>query len=293
MALLPGIIISQTFPDARGQRGGVARAIRNVLRQQVLGMPVCCIHMPDLLDPADLPEVAQVLREHKVTAVYCITRALNEAGVNLSSGDAENRAAAVRVAKAQVLHARTVGAAYMDVIGGARPVDGKRGAALPWLLDSLLEITRFAREEAPGLRIQIEPLDHNADKRNTLGTAAEGARMCEEIAAAGETLGLCLDSAHMGLNEEDITAGIWMAAPYLTEFHFCNCCAQPGHPLMGDRHIAPGAPGLFGMAEYRMMARTLDTLPQDVMVFPEVLKPDNTSEEEQLAACLKILEVVK
>jgi sugar phosphate isomerase/epimerase len=174
------------------------------------------------------------------------------------------------------------------VVSGPRPQPGNRQYALDALADSLTYLARFAREQAPGLTVQIEPLDTRFHKRQSLGSTAEAVALCDAVHGAGERLGLCLDSAHMGLNVESVPESIRLARRYLTEFHLCNCCVDAANPLSGDLHIEPGPPGIFDVPDYRAFVDELRG--GDVMLFVEILKPEGVPSARQLDRCCRILE---
>ena len=282
-----GIMISQTFPLARKQPGQTLAAARYLLEE--LGLTT--LHFVDLPDEKELLTIGKVIAANHVTAVYCITRALSEQSLNLSDLDEVRRLQAVELCKHHLRVACLAHATAIDVVSGPRPMGGEteRAQALLALQDSLARLARYARTEAPGIELRVEPLDYAFHKRNTLGTTQELVTLCKALAMQGETLAICLDTAHMLLNGEDIPACIDMAAPYLREFHLCNACTDASHPLGGDHHIAPGAPGVLDIADYAGYVAKLKELPQAIQVFAEMLTPEGTAPKKQTRRCLEIL----
>src|SRR5690606_4077100 len=165
--------------------------------------------------------------------------------LSLSSLDETNRLRACEVVAEQVHAAVEAGAHALCVISGPRPADtAARPEALAALEDSLVRVCRAAQSAAPDLEIIIEPLDHSAHKRNTLGSTTEAVAICRRLAVQGLVLKLCLDTAHLILNEESPVEAVMQARDHVAEFHFCNCCTDPNHPLFGDRHLPFGPPGV-------------------------------------------------
>jgi hypothetical protein len=136
----------------------------------------------------------------------------------------------------------------------------------------------------------IEPLDHTAHKRNTLGSTAEAVAICRRLATKGVELKLCLDTAHLILNEESPVEAVVLAKDFVEEFHFCNCCTDPAHELFGDRHLPFGRPGIVDerqigawMTEF-MRVKFFGTTARP-RVFCEVWKPERMSSIDVIAHC--------
>ncbi|MGH8021739.1 MAG: sugar phosphate isomerase/epimerase family protein, partial [Opitutaceae bacterium] len=222
---------------------------------------------------------------------YTLTRVLGERSLSLSSLDAANRAEACDVVVAQIPAAVEAGAQALCVISGPRPAEpSARSDALAALEDSLARVCAAARTAAPELEILIEPLDHSAHKRNTLGSTAEAVAVCERLAAQGLGLKLCLDTAHLILNEESPVKAAMQARQYIAEFHFCNCCIDRRHALFGDRHLPFGAPGVVDEEQIAAWMAQLhqhgffsaSTRPR---VYCEVWKPDEMESMAVVAHC--------
>jgi sugar phosphate isomerase/epimerase len=178
-----------------------------------------------------------------------LTRVLGEQKVSLSSLEPTNRQRAVETVIAQFEHAAEAGANTVAIISGARPTEpDQRTAALGLLEDSLTQLAT-AITQYPGMELLIEPLDYEADKRNTLGSTSEAVGICRRLAARELRLALCLDTAHLILNKEDTVSAVTQARDFITEFHFCNPVTDRTSAVYGDRHIPFGQPGVVGIEE--------------------------------------------
>lgn len=107
-------------------------------------------------------------------------------------------------------------------------------------------------------------------------------------------MGLCIDTAHLLLNGEDVVDSVAKARRHITEFHFCNPVTDRGHPLFGDHHIPFGPPGVVGLEEIagwmRAMAVNGFLSPENrPPVFCEIWKPDTMTSLEIVAACERML----
>lgn len=144
--------------------------------------------------------------------------------------------------RARFDEARQAGAVAVMVGPGPAPaVEADRLRALGHLTDSMAALCAAA----PDLRVMIEPLDVHVHKKQTLGYTTEAVAMAQALADAPGRLALCLDTAHMTLNGEDLVASLELAAPYASTVHFCNCVTDPAEPLYGDHHPPLGAPGVL------------------------------------------------
>jgi len=162
--------------------------------------------------------------------------------------------------------------------------------ALALLADSLAQIAAYGRSAFPEISLRIEPLDILAHKKNVLGTTQEAIALCEAVAARGERIALCFDTAHAILNGEDIVQSIADAGKWIEEFHLCNACTAEGHALYGDRHIAPGAPGTFEIADYARFIEAAKQHCPDARVYTEYMCPDDMDGKEMVDHHARIIE---
>jgi sugar phosphate isomerase/epimerase len=277
----PGLMISQTWPNSRERPGRTLEVIELTLKGEFF----------QALQTVEIPyaderrRVAGLLEAERLPLTYCITRVLNENGLNLSDLDEGNRRKSYEKAIRCLDDAREAGAVGMSFVSGAAPPDPrKRAEALVQLTDSLVHICRAARAE-PVLKIVIEPLDFEAHKKATLGSIKEAIGICQAVEQEGLDLWLCLDMAHMLLNGEDPVESLAVAKAYVAEFHFCNCVLDPSHQLFGDWHLPFGPPGVVDVDSIanimqRLVAINFFNTTDRPLIFCEVLKRE---QDESLA----------
>jgi sugar phosphate isomerase/epimerase len=269
-----GVMISNAWPASRATEGATAAAIRDCLA----AFPdVSVIQTVDVPFAAERREIRRLVAGSGRQHTYMLTRRLNEAGLNLSALDEKLRRQSCALVRDLLADAVELGAGTVGVISGARPAEpDRRAEALGRLAASLAEIGTAARER--NLQVLIEPLDFEADKRATLGTAGEGTALCTTLRSRGIPVSLCLDTAHLLLNGENVVASVASALPVLAEFHVCNAVLDRDHPLFGDRHLPFGAPGVVDaelVAEWFRGLRQVGFLQeqQPRRLLCEVLKP--------------------
>lgn len=247
----PGILISNTWPTTRERQGETLAAIETVLNDGFFR----AFQTVEIPYPDERKAIARLMQSEQVPLTYCLTRVLNENGLNLSDLDEENRKRSYQRAIQCLDDTREAGASAVSVISGPRPADPeKRAAALQGLADSMTHICRAAQAE-PRLRVILEPLDWDTHKKCSLGLTDEAVAICEQVRQAGSNLNLCIDTAHLILNGEDPVEALALAQPYLLEFHYCNCVTDRSHPLFGDWHIPFGPPGVLDVAGMAQIMR--------------------------------------
>ncbi len=243
----PGILISNTWPRSRERQGETLAAIETVLERGFFQS----FQTVEIPFRDERKAIARLMQAEGLPLTYCLTRVLNENGLNLSDLDEENRQRSYERTIQCLDDARQAGARSVSLISGPRPADPtQRAAALQGLADSMQHICRAAQAD-PALKIILEPLDWDTHKKCTLGLVEEAVAICKQLRLLELELNLCIDTAHMILNGEDPVESLGRARAFAIEFHYCNCVTDRSHPLFGDLHLPFGSPGVLdidGMA---------------------------------------------
>jgi len=134
---------------------------------------------------------------------------------SLLSKDAGRRAASVKYIKDCITMVKELGGQEMSVVPGS--VGQLVPEATPdeewdWAVESLTECNEHA--QASGVRIGIEPI--NRFETFFINRAAQAIALAE---AVGPTCGVCLDSFHMAMEEQDMHEAIRAAGDRLVDFH--------------------------------------------------------------------------
>jgi len=239
--------------------------------------------------------VANLLEYEEIPLTYCITRVLNENGLNLSGLDEINRRKSYEQAIRSLEDAREAGAVGVSLVSGSAPTDPrKRAEALARLTDSLEHICRAARVE-PALKILVEPMDFEAHKKATLGSTTEAIEVCQALKEDGLDLWLCLDTAHMLLNGEDPVDSLISARSFVAEYHFCNCILDSSHRYFGDWHLPFGPPGVVDVDRIahimqRLVAINFFNATDRPPIFCEVLKREHDESVAVMQHCQDTLQ---
>jgi sugar phosphate isomerase/epimerase len=280
-------MMSNAWPRTREERGATFRAIEQVLNQHPFFE---CFQTVEIPFPDERAEIRRLLREQGRPYNYTLTRVLGDAGLNLSAIDPGLRRRSWQKVVEQFADAAEAGASAMTLISGARPVEpGLRVDALRFLGESLGHICAEANARWEFI-VEIEPLDYDAHKRNTLGTTVEAIDLCRRLAGDGRRLSLCLDTAHILLNGEDPVTALAAASEFVGELHLCNCVRDRSHPLFGDHHLPFGPPGVLDVGALGTLCAALYrsgylSPKRRPIVYCEVRKPAEWDSLQVVAFC--------
>lgn len=282
----PGAVISNAWPQSRATEGATQRAIEEVLARFPFFEAFQTVDVPFA---AERKAIRSLLGDRGFPHTYALTRVLGERKLSLSSLDPDNRRQAVATVIAQFDEAIEAGAGTVAVISGARPSDpAQRTAALEALEESLAQLSAAATQR--GIALVIEPLDHSAHKCQTLGTTREAVGICRRLAARNLPLSLCLDTAHLILNDEPIIPAVDAARAFIAEFHFCNPVTDRNSPLFGDQHVPFGPPGAMGADQIASLLADLRDIrfldaERRPRIYCEVMKPAGMDSLAVIAHC--------
>jgi len=236
---LPGVTISGIWPEAHQTPGATLEGLRILERFPFFR----CAHILDVPDPKERAAIARWARVNRVALTYCLTFIMYREGLDPSAEDEALRRRAVSRLVEGVREAAECGAVCAQLISGPAPAnESDRPAALARLQRSLMEIAGESRKHT-AIPLAIEPLDIRFHKRKALGSTSEAVELARAVRREHANFTLCLDTAHMILNEEDPAAMLAPARGCFDELHLCNCITVPGHPFYGDHHVPFGPPG--------------------------------------------------
>ena len=284
---VPGLMLSNTWPESRRYEGETLRCLERALKESFFAA-YQCVEVPY---PQERQQIAATINAENLSLTYCLTRVLNERGLDLSARDSTLRTKSVQHTISSLDDVKQAGASNLHLISGPAPPDeSQRSESLKCLEQSLFEIAQAARDYQ--LVVLVEPLDVNAHKKKTLGHTPEAIAVIKGVRDCGcPNVGLCLDTAHMYLNNEDPKQALAQAQDWVAEFHFCNCVTDVDSTLFGDQHLPikpPGRLGIEQMAEIFAWGRQIGFFGRDnkPRVFCEVLTQSDQGPEATLTHCL-------
>lgn len=239
-----GMMISQIEPESRKVSFKTLEVINQVTQDGFFES----IQTVEINDREERLAIASIVKSRNLELTYCMARILSESGFNLSSIVKSIRDLSVDKVKSHLEDAIEAGAMSVSLISGPGPeASENRIDAMKCLSDSLFEIGEIIQSMDSSLQVLIEPLDVKAHKKNTLGYTHESIELVQYInkGLGDNIVMLCLDTAHMLLNQENIFCYEEYNLTLLKEFHYCNCVTDRNHDGFGDYHIPFGNPGIL------------------------------------------------
>ena len=287
----PGLMLSQVWPDSRERQGNTVNAMELAMRSGQFA----AFQTVEVPEAAERRVIRQLIVDGDYHYTYCLTRILNENGLNLSSLDRAVRARSSELVAASLDQAREAGADSVSVVSGPRPQhEIERRQALDALAESMRAVIRAALEP-PAITVLLEPLDVTAHKRMTLGYTAEAVAICDRLAREGLPLRLSLDSAHILLNQELPADALRCSLSHIADFHYCNCVTDESDPLFGDRHLPFGPPGVVDITAIAEMMKAQSDMgyfgvDRRPVVMCEVLNQNDGDAEKLMQYCIDTMQ---
>jgi sugar phosphate isomerase/epimerase len=192
-------------------------------------------------DAACRREIKRIVTERHWQLTQWCSPVIADQGLALSSLDKVERRKAVDLAIRMLEGVAECGGVRCGLQSGPDVGVDQREEAKQALTESCLEISRAA-EQYPGLYLIIEPLDRYVHKKQLLGPIDETVAWFSQLKQACTNFYIHWDSAHEKLGGADLVKSVTLAAPYLAQFHICNCVTDPQHPYYGDHHMDVGQP---------------------------------------------------
>lgn len=249
----PGLMLSSACPKAREKEGETLRAIETGLHDTFFQ----ALQTSDVSYPTERKQIATSIQPD-MPYTYSMGRLTYQEKLNLSSLQQSERDHALDICYRHIDYARECGANRIQILGGPAPQDPtQRKKALTHLTQSLIHLADHAAQP-PTCLIIVEPLDVQIHKKGTLGYASEVHDLMQK--ANRPNLGVCYDTAHDILNNEEPAQTLKMLKNWIPEIHICNCVTNQAHPLHGDHHIPLGPPGVLDLPTVIRLFQDIQTI---------------------------------
>ncbi|MBC9928928.1 sugar phosphate isomerase/epimerase family protein [Chitinophaga qingshengii] len=164
----------------------------------------------------DTKSIRTLMKDHGLSCWGSVTLMLGER--NLLAKDEARRAKSVQYVKDVIRMVKELEGHMVSVVPGTVGKivpDGRPDEEWNWAVDSLKEIYDYS--EAAGILIGIEPI--NRFETYFINRAEQALALAE---AVGPRCGVCLDTFHMNIEEEDMFEAIRKAKGRLTGFHVAD-----------------------------------------------------------------------
>ncbi len=197
-------------------------------------------------------EVRKLLKEHRLTCWGSVTLMLGER--NLLARDEAQRAKSVQYVKDVVKMVEELDGHMVSVVPGTVGKivpDGRPDEEWNWAVDSLKEIYEYS--EGSGILLGIEPI--NRFETYFINRGDQALALAE---AVGPNCGVCLDTFHMNIEEDDLYEAIRRAKGKIVGFHVAD-----------NNRMAPG----MGNLDWRRIIDTLQEVGYDDVLSVEFCSP--------------------
>ena len=249
-----GIVHFMAYPFALSGEEPVADSIAEIVEDEFFD----AIEVTRINDEAERRRVAGILSTAGVAVGFGGQPYVLKGGLNLNSSNEEERAHAIDVLKKGIDQAYELGAGKFGFLSGPRPPADERDRALELLVDSIVQLGRYARSKGD-LVLSLETFDDSTDKKALVGTNRMACEVAYEVRKAIPDFGLMVDLSHLPMQGETPRQALSATRDFINHAHIGNCViGDPSHPDYGDLHPYFGHPdGENNVPEVREFLRGL------------------------------------
>jgi len=200
----------------------------------------------------DTTYVGQLLKDHNMSCWGSVTLMLEDR--NLLAKNKEQRAKSVQYVKDVVTMVKELDGKMVSVVPatvGKIIPDGRPEEEWEWAVEGMKEIYAYA--ESVGILIGIEPI--NRFETYFINRGDQALALAE---AVGPNCGVCLDSFHMNIEEEDMFDAMLRAKGRLVGFHVAD-----------NNRMAPG----MGRLDWQRIVETLKAIGYNEVLSVEFCPP--------------------
>jgi sugar phosphate isomerase/epimerase len=249
--VVPSMLLCESHFEYRKARGVIADAVERVAEEGFFK----AVTIAEVDDEGDRSRIRGIVDSRGIGLSQWVSHAIGDEGLNLCSLDSELRNRSVTRISDWIHQAAETGVTHLGVLCGEDPGPAHRADATEALYDSLIRLCQVIFTH-PGMRLMIEPLDRDVHKKGLIGPASELVALVERLHGVSSVAGVCLDTSHAVLLNENPVDTLEIFEPYLLEIHFSNPVLDESNPYYGDHHIAPGPPGVQDVPDFaRVLAR--------------------------------------
>jgi len=228
-----GVVHYASFPEVITGTGAVASTLEEILNL----VEVQAVEITWVKDSEQRKVVRNLLQSWGRVVVYSGAPVLAISQKSLCSLDSTLRNDSVDVMKRVIDEACYFGATSVLLISGPDPGLEKRKEAKTFLIDSLVELVRYAGSVNDQLTVSLEPGDRDIHRKLLIGPILESVEIARAIRKDTSNFGLTIDMSHLAQLGEDKTKALHIAKGYFHHVHLANAIVRyRGNPRFGDEH---------------------------------------------------------
>lgn len=233
-----GIVHFMAYPAVMKGDGPYVETLREIAADPFFtAVEVGWVH-----DAEQRAAAARLLAEAHLAVGFGAQSALLTTKSDLNAADEGARRSALALVKGCVDQAVDLGARRLAVLSGPYPGPAGEGAAVDRLVESLSEISDYARGR--GIGITLETFDRTIEKKALAGPTPLCVAISERVRRRYPEFGLMLDLSHLPLLGERTRDALICARDHLVHAHIGNCAMRDrAHAAYGDVHPRFGLPG--------------------------------------------------
>ena len=241
--LYPSAHIAELFFPQAGNEHEILNIITKIAAGKYYqGFETGVIHRTEIAR-----EIRQIAEENQLNVTQWLTFELLKDNLDLSSLDSGLREKSIRRACELVHLAAECGTRKLSLVSGKDPGEARREEAKKGFGEALVRIGEVV-DQYHNMLLQVEPLDRFAHKCQLIGPTDETVDWMKALRPDCPKLYLAWDSAHVALNEEDLSESLKQAAPLISQLHLANAILEPQAQGYGDYHMKFGAPGFLTLS---------------------------------------------
>ncbi|MEW6719534.1 MAG: TIM barrel protein [Thermodesulfobacteriota bacterium] len=234
-----GIVHFKAYPQATTGEGPIVETLRKIVEDDFW----TAVEVGWMKDPKVRHEARKLLETSHLEVCYANQPRLFSQKLDMNAFDPKERKKALGAMKNGVDEAFQLGASCMRVFSGKHPGEEKKEEAKKILIDSLLEICRYTKEQG-GMDIYMKVFDYDIDKCFLIGHFKDAADVAEAVHKEFPNFGVLADLSHFPLLREDPKDSIPLVRKFPMHFHIGNCAFRDRrHPGYGDLQPRFGMPG--------------------------------------------------
>lgn len=230
-----GLVHFMAYPQVTVQEE-VLQTVREVLSDEFFQ----AIEVSALLDEETLRAIGAMCDVARVELLLAAQPLVLSQGLNVNAPVEDERRKALGMLKEAISKAYLCGARAMAFLSGRRPEKEGEKKAKGWLVESLVELCRYAEKKAEDfgylLGVNLEVFDYAIDKEALIGPAPFAFEIASSVRAECQNFGLTIDLSHQPLLFEDPSYTLALLAPFVNHVHIGNAILKKGHPAYGDLH---------------------------------------------------------
>lgn len=192
-------------------------------------------------------DFAEFVKDKNISVTIWSTSNLNNKGLYLADPNENKRNKAVDYMKNLIDLSVEANAEFIGFTSGKKILPNTEMTQQLYSFEkSILELIKYV-EQYDKIELLLEPLDTNADKKFVVGETEYVVDLFKRLDYINKInkISVCIDTAHIVLNDEDIISSMEKLSEYSQRIHLANVVLDKESELFGDKHLQMGSPGFL------------------------------------------------